>query len=118
MDFIDELIEFSKAKVKEADRKFKQYGVYGPNGPLGSLGQQQFEYNNETPTGYEQKTVTPKQESIPIPNAQYPSKKDKRRIYVRNDDGTFSLMDVELDENGNPVVLKRVHRGPEGPINV
>ena len=120
MDFIDQLIAFGKAKTEQADEKFKQYGIYGPNGPLGSLGQQQMklEYNNEAPGGYEPKDTRTEPKPVPIPNAEYPGKSDKRRMYVRNDDGTFDLMDVELDENGNPVTLRRVFKGPEGPINV
>jgi hypothetical protein len=118
MDFIDQLIAYGKAKAEEADEKFKQYGIYGPNGPLGSLGQQQMklEYDNESPAGYSERAPE-EPNPIPIPNAQYEGKGTKRRMYVRNDDGTFDLMDVELDDNGNPVTLRRVHRGPEGPIN-
>ena len=116
MDFIEQLIEYGKAVTKEADEKFKKYGVYGPNGPLGSIGQQKFEYDNEAVAGYAEKAPE-EPKPIPIPNAQYKGKDTKRRMYIRNEDGTFDLVDVELDKNGNPVTLRRVHRGPEGPIN-
>jgi hypothetical protein len=117
MSFIDDLLAYTKSFVEEADEKAKSYGFYGKNGPLGSLGQQQFEMTNESDEGYEAKPKKSLPDPVPPPTAGWAGKNKKQRMYIRGDDGTFDLVEVELDDNGNPVRLTRPYRAPEGPIN-
>jgi hypothetical protein len=117
-DFIKDLLNYAKDYAKAIDAEAKKRNVYGPGGPLSSFGQSEVmkkpiddEYGPSIP-----QNPVPDKYMEPGP-VEWKNKNKKNRMYVRNNDGTFDLMDVEFDDNGNPVTLRRVYRGPEGGIN-
>jgi hypothetical protein len=103
MDFVDRVIDYRKSYIAKTDEDMQQFSI--------RKNTQNMHESLELPDdldALERETID---SSRPIPMSK------SKRMYVRSDDGTMDIIDVDFDDSGDISSVKRPYKGPEGPIN-